>query len=109
MSVREGVYEVLARLADARGVSISDVIADLINCCLGNAVDLNKRLSEVEELLRQCLESRQQITTQPSLQPINTHETASKSEGAVESPLIGFENNPWVHIIRAKVSGDKRP
>ena len=52
MSVREGVYEVLTRLAEVRGGSISDVIADLINCCLNRAVEMGK----VEELLKQCLE-----------------------------------------------------
>ena len=52
MSVRKGVYEVLARLAEERRDSISDVIAGLINCCLNRAVEVGK----VEELLRQCLE-----------------------------------------------------
>ena len=107
VSVREGVYEVLTRLAEERGASISDVIAELINCCLGNAVDLNKRLGEVEELLKQCLESRQQTTARPSSQSVNIHETASKPEETTESPLIGFEDNPWVQIIRAKVIGNE--
>ena len=103
VSVREGVYEVLARLAEERGGSISDVIADLINCCLNRAVEMSK----VEELLKQCLENRQQTTARPSSQSVNTHETASKSEEVAESLLIGFENNPWVQIIRARVSGDE--
>ena len=106
VSVREGVYEVLARLADARGASISDVVADLINCCLNNAVDLNTRLGEVEELLRQCLNNLgRQTTTQLNPQPLNTHGTASKPTETTEPPSIGFEDNPWVQIIRARVVG----
>ena len=109
ISVREGVYEVLARLAEERGASISDVIADLINCCLGNAIDLNKRLGEVEELLRQCLNNLggQQTTMLTSPQPDNTHESARESRETAESPLVGFEDNPWVQIIRAKVVGNE--
>ena len=105
MSVREGVYEVLTRLAEERGVSISDVIADLINRCLGNAIDLNKHLSEVKEMLRQCLNKlgKQQTTTQLNPQLINIHEAAKKPKEVIESPLIGFEDNPWVQIIRARV------
>mgnify|MGYP001773438078 CR=1 FL=1 len=109
VSVREGVYEVLARLAEERGVSISDVIAELINCYLGNAIDLSKHLSEVKELLRQCLDNlgRQQTTTQLVAQPTNTHEVVGKPGKTAESPLIGFEDNPWVQIIRSKVMGDE--
>ena len=102
MSVREGVYEVLTRLAEVRGGSISDVIAELINCCLNRAVEK----SEVEELLRQCLDKLdRQKTTQLNQQPVNTHETVSKLEETTGSPLIGFEDNPWVQIIRARVVG----
>ena len=109
VSVREGIYEVLARLAEERGGSISDVIAELINCCLNNTVDLSKHLNEVKELLRQCIDKldRQPTTTQMIMQSTNTHETVSKPEEAAESPLIGFEDNPWVQIIRARVSSDE--
>ena len=102
MSVREGVYEVLVRLAEDRGASISDVIAELINCCLNRAMDL----SEVEELLRRCIDNLGgQLTTQVSPQLVNTRKVSNKFEEVDEGSLVGFEDNPWVQIIRARVVG----
>ena len=105
MSVREDVYGVLTRLAEERGVSVSDVVADLINCCLGNAVSLSRELSEIRDLLRQCLDrlGRQQITTQLNPQPVSTADRTGESAKS----LPGLEGNPWVQIIRARVGGNE--
>ena len=106
VSVREGVYEVLARLVEERGDSISCIITELIN----NAVDLNKHLGEVKELFRQRLDklNRQQTTTQFGPQLINIHETTiNLRRETIKPQLVSFEDNPWVHIIRAKVTSDE--
>ena len=101
VSVREDVYELLVRLSSVSNMSMSDLIRELVIAYLA--------MGEVREMLRRCLDNlgKQQTTTQLNPQPVNTHETAKESGEVAESPLIGFEDNPWVQIIRAKVMGDE--
>ena len=97
MSIREDVYRRLEGFALMRGLSMSDAIAELLS--------EHQSLAEIKELLRQCLDNLgRQTTTLASPQLVNTHEIASE---ATESRLISFEGNPWVQIIRAKVTSDE--
>ncbi|WP_054849009.1 hypothetical protein [Vulcanisaeta sp. JCM 14467] len=99
VSIREDVYRRLEGFASMRGLSMSDAIAELLS--------EHQSLSEIKELLRQCLDKlgKQTTTTLTSQQPINTHGSARESGETTEAPLIGFEDNPWVQIIRARVVG----
>ena len=100
MSIREDVYRRLEGFALMRGLSMSDAIAELLN--------EHQSLAEIRELLRQCLDNLgRQTTTLMGSQSIDTHKPASKPEEIAEPSLIGFEDNPWVQIIRARVVGNE--
>ena len=101
MVLGEDVYELLVRLSGVSNMSMSDLIRELVIAYLA--------MGEVREMLRQCLNnlSKQQTTTQVVTQPTNTHEDVKEAKEAAETPSVGFEDNPWVQIIRAKVVGDE--
>ena len=100
ISVREDVYELLVRLSSVNNMSMSDLIRELLTAYLA--------MGEVREMLRQCLNNLgRQTTTQVVTQPTNTHETVKGTAEPTETPLVGFEDNPWVQIIRAKVVGNE--
>ncbi|ADN49569.1 ribbon-helix-helix protein, CopG family [Vulcanisaeta distributa] len=89
--VREDVYEVLARLSEINGTSINELIRQLLTAYLA--------INEIKEMLRQCL-GRLSIGT--GLNAVST-EPIKDSIREVNEPLIEFEGNPWVRIIRARV------
>ncbi|GAB6943962.1 hypothetical protein JCM14467A_07440 [Vulcanisaeta sp. JCM 14467] len=96
ISIREDVYRVLRDLARLRKTSISDVITQLLN--------EHETITEIKEAIKQCLEG---LSKQTTTQPTSKHETTKKPEEITEPPLIGFEDNPWVQIIRARVVGNE--
>ncbi|ADY01225.1 hypothetical protein VMUT_1018 [Vulcanisaeta moutnovskia 768-28] len=85
--VREDVYELLRALADSRGVSVGEVIRQLINAYLA--------MSEVKEMLRQCLSRANTEVVKDSIR--------EKSVELGSESSISLEDNPWVQIIRARV------
>ena len=100
VSIREDVYRRLEGFALMRGLSMCDAIAELIN--------EHQSLAEIKELLRQCLNNLgKQTTAQVVTQPTNPHEDVKEAKETAETPLVGFEDNPWVQIIRAKVVGNE--
>lgn len=85
VSVREDVYELLVRLSIVGNMSMSDLIRQLVTAYLA--------MSEIKEMLRRCLN---QLGTSESKVDVG-------SKAATTEPLIEFEGNPWVRIIRARV------
>jgi len=99
VKVREDVYQRLARLADSSGKSMSDLIEELLNCheggVSGNSVV--GELGEVKAMLRECLDRLGARETRPV--------EAGQAEAGLEPKgevISGFEDNPWVQILRAK-------
>ncbi len=101
VSIRDDVYQRLNRLAVERGKSLSDLIDELIiNYVSGiNNNSVVNELSEIKAILRDCLDRlgvRQSVENKPVEAKPSQVGTVPKSE------VVGFEDNPWVQILRVR-------
>jgi predicted CopG family antitoxin len=102
VSIRDDVYQRLNRLAVERGKSLSDLIDELIiNYVSGiNSNSVVNELSEIKAMLRECLDR----LGAREARPIETGQAEARLEPKGEV-IGGFEDNPWVQILRAKSGG----
>jgi predicted DNA-binding protein len=100
ISVSEDVYRRLSRLAVERNKTINDIIEELLNNYEDKASsgDVVERLDRIETMLRDCLDRLGVRETKPieTKQPTEPMPTEAKSE------VGGFEDNPWVQILRVR-------
>jgi predicted CopG family antitoxin len=111
ISVREGVYQRLSRLAAERGKSMSDLIEELLNNYEGKASSgVVGELGEIKAMLRDCLERlgvRQSVENKPVEAEPNQAETVPiESKNEAGDSLFG--DNPWVQILRVRY-GSQNP
>jgi predicted CopG family antitoxin len=101
ISVREDVYVRLNRLAVKRNKTMNDLIEELLDNYEGKVGnDVVERLGRIEAMLRDCL-SKLGVEQPAESKPESVQtETVPKSE-----VVSGFEDNPWVQILRAKSRG----
>ncbi|PLC64013.1 hypothetical protein B7L68_05650 [Thermoproteus sp. CP80] len=100
VSVGEDVYWRLSRLAIERNLTLSDLIRELLDyyergVCRDSMIEV---LDDVRAMLRDCL-SKLGVEQSAEAKPEQT-EAMPKSE-----VVSGFEDNPWVQILRAKSRG----
>jgi predicted CopG family antitoxin len=100
ISVGEDVYWRLSRLAIERNLTLSDLIRELLGnyergVCRDSMIEA---LDDVRAMLRECL-SKLGVGQSAESKPEQT-ETVPKSE-----VVSGFEDNPWVQILRARSRG----
>jgi predicted CopG family antitoxin len=97
ISVREDVYVRLNRLAVRRNKTMNDLIEELLDNYEGKVGnDVVERLGRIEAMLRDCLSKLGVDARQPAETKPEQTETVPKNE------VVGFEDNPWVQILRAK-------
>jgi predicted CopG family antitoxin len=101
ITVSEDVYRRLSRLAAGRNKTINDIIEELLNNYEDKASsgDVVERLDRIESMLRDCLDRlgvRQSVENKPVGAESMQTETVPKSE------VVGFEDNPWVQILRVR-------
>ena len=97
----EDVYRRLSRLAAERNKTINDLIEELLNNHeSGVSSSMVERLDRIESMLRDCLSRLGVRETKPieAKQPTEPVPAEAKSEVGG----FGFEDNPWVRILRAK-------
>jgi predicted CopG family antitoxin len=107
ISVGEDVYWRLSRLAIERNLTLSDLIRELLDnyergVCRDSMIEV---LDDVRAMLRECLsklgvDARQPAKSKPIESKPEQTEAMPKSE-----VVSGFEDNPWVQILRAKSRG----
>jgi predicted CopG family antitoxin len=104
ITVSEDVYRRLSRLAVERNKTMSDLIEELLNNyesgVSGNSVV--GELSEVKAMLRECL-SKLGVGQPAENKPIESK--PGRAEAVPKNEVVGFEDNPWVQILRAKSRG----
>jgi len=105
VSIREDVYQRLSRLAIERNKSMSDLIEELLNCHEGDVGgdSIVESLNEVKTMLRDCLDRlgvRQLAENKPVEAGSRQAEARLGSKDEVGG--FGFEDNPWVQILRAR-------
>jgi predicted CopG family antitoxin len=105
ITVSEDVYRRLSRLAVERNKTMSDLIEELLNNYEGgvSSNSVVNELSEVNAMLRECLSRLGVRETKPIETRPGQAETGAGSRGEVGG--FGFEDNPWVQILRAKSRG----
>jgi Ribbon-helix-helix protein, copG family. len=107
ISVSEDVYRRLSRLAVERNLTLSDLIRELLDnyergVCRDSMIEV---LDDVRAMLRECLSKlgvdvKQLAKSKPIESKPEQTETVPKSE-----VVNGFEDNPWVQILRTKSRG----
>jgi len=102
ISVGEDVYWRLSRLAIERNLTLSDLIRELLDnyergVCRDSMIEV---LDDVRAMLRECLSKLGVDARQPAEAKPEQTETVPKSE-----VVSGFEDNPWVQILRARSRG----
>jgi len=105
VSVSEDVYRRLSRLAVERNKTISDLIEELLDSYEGRVgVSLIvEELGEVKAMLRDCLDRlgvRQSVENKPVEAESKQTEARLGSKDEVDG--FGFEDNPWIQILRVK-------
>jgi predicted CopG family antitoxin len=105
ITVSEDVYRRLSRLAVERNKTINDLIEELLNNYEGgvSSNSVVNELSEVKAMLRECLDRLGARETKPIETRPGQAETGAGSRGEVGG--FGFEDNPWVQILRARSRG----
>ena len=100
VKVREDVYQRLSRLAAERGKSMSDLIEELLNNYEGKVSNsLLEALGEVKAMLRDCLDKLGVRETRP----IETKQPTGPVPAEAKNDVVGgFEDNPWVQILRVR-------
>jgi predicted CopG family antitoxin len=104
ISVGEDVYWRLSRLAIERNLTLSDLIRELLDyyergVCRDSMIEV---LDDVRAMLRECLcrfgvDVGQSAEAKPE---------SVQTEAVPKSEVVnGFEDNPWVQILRAKSRG----
>jgi predicted CopG family antitoxin len=102
ISVGEDVYWRLSRLAIERNLTLSDLIRELLDyyergVCRDSMIEV---LDDVRAMLRECL-SKLGVE-----QPAESKPESVQTEAVPKSEVVsGFEDNPWVQILRAKSRG----
>jgi predicted CopG family antitoxin len=99
ITVSEDVYRRLSKLAAERNKTINDLIEELLNNYEGKASSgVVGELGEIKAMLRECLDRLGVRETRPI--EAGQAETGAGSRGEVGG--FGFEDNPWVQILRAR-------
>jgi predicted CopG family antitoxin len=98
ITVSEDVYRRLSRLAAERNKTINDLIEELLDNYEGKAGGVVERLDRVESMLRDCLD-RLGIR---EAKTIETRQTETVPAEAKNEVVGGFEDNPWVQILRVR-------
>ncbi len=91
-------------MAAERNKTINDLIEELLNNYEGKAGGVVERLDRIETMLRDCLDKlgvRQSVETKPS----QAEAVPAVPKGEV---IGGFEDNPWVQILRVRY-GSQNP
>ena len=103
ISVREDVYVRLNRLAVERNKTMNDLIEELLDNYEGRVGnDVVERLGRIEAMLRDCL-SKLGVDVR---QPAKSKPESVQAEAVPKNEVVsGFEDNPWVQILRAKSRG----
>jgi len=102
--VSEDVYGRLSRLAAERNKSMSDLIRELLDNYedrVSNGVV--ERLGRIEAMLRDCLDRlgvRQSVENKPVEAESKQTEAGLGSKDEVDG--FGFEDNPWIQILRVR-------
>jgi predicted CopG family antitoxin len=105
VKVREDVYQRLARLADSSGKSMSDLIEELLNNYEGKASSgVVRELGEIKAMLRECLD-RLGAGGPRTVGAVPVEAKPEANSGLEAEGVGGFEDNPWVQILRAKSRG----
>ncbi|GAB6947813.1 hypothetical protein JCM16161A_22940 [Vulcanisaeta sp. JCM 16161] len=104
ISVREDVYEALRRLSEVNNVTISDLIKQLVTSYTA--------MSEIKEMLRQCLGKTGINANNLSISGVVNTESIRDSirenpKELINESLINLEDNPWVKIIRSRAGIDE--
>jgi len=106
ISVSEDVYRRLSRLAVERNKTINDLIEELLDnyergVCRDSMIEV---LDDVRAMLRDCLDRLGVRETKPvGATPIEAKPEANS--GPETEGVGGFEDNPWVQILRARSRG----
>ena len=99
ISVSEDVYRRLSRLAAERNKTINDLIEELLNNYEGKVSNsLLEALGEVKAMLRDCLDKLGARETKP----IELRQTTEPVPTEPKGEVVGFEDNPWVQILRVR-------
>ena len=98
----EGVYRRLSRLAVERNKTINDLIEELLDNHEGKASSgVVGELGEIKAMLRDCLDRLGARETKP-IETKSSQTEPVPTETKNEVGEFGFEDNPWVQILRAK-------
>ena len=105
VSVSEDVHRRLSRLAVERNKSMNDLIEELLDNYEGRVgVSLIvEELGEVKAMLRDCLDRlgvRQSVENKPVEAESKQTEARLGSKDEVDG--FGFEDNPWIQILRVR-------
>jgi hypothetical protein len=104
VSVSEDVYRRLSRLAVERNKTINDLIEELLDNYEGRVGnDVVGRLGRIEAMLRDCLDRlgvRQSVENKPVEAESRQTEAGLESKDEVDG--FGFEDNPWIQILRVR-------
>jgi hypothetical protein len=104
VSVSEDVYRRLSRLAVERNKTINDLIEELLDNYEGRVGnDVVGRLGRIEAMLRDCLDRlgvRQSVENKPV--GAGSKQTEARLESKDEVDGFGFEDNPWIQILRVR-------
>jgi predicted CopG family antitoxin len=113
VSVSEDVYRRLSRLAVERNKSMNDLIEELLDNYEGkvSSNSVLETLSEVKAMLRDCLDrlgvrrsaENKPVETKPSRAGAAPVEPKPEANSGPEAEGVGgFEDNPWVQILRVR-------
>ena len=102
----EDVYRRLSRLAAERNKTINDLIEELLDNYGGGVSgdSIVEGLNEVRAMLRDCLDRLGARETKP-IETKSSQTEPVPTETKNEVGEFGFEDNPWVQILRAKSRG----
>ena len=103
ISVSEDVYRRLSRLAVERNKTINDLIEELLNNYEGGVGggSIVESLNEVRAMLRECLD-RLGAGGPRTVGAVPVEAKPETNSGLEAEGVGGFEDNPWVQILRAK-------
>jgi len=103
--VSEDVYRRLSRLAAERNKTINDLIEELLNNHEGGVSSgVVGELGEIKAMLRECLD-RLSAGGPRTVGAVPVEAKPEANSGLEAEGVGGFEDNPWVQILRAKSRG----
>ena len=102
VSVSEDVHRRLSRLAVERNKTINDLIEELLDNYESKVgvSSIVEELGEVKAMLRECLDRLGVRETKPI--EAESRQTEARLEPKDEVDGFGFEDNPWIQILRVR-------